>query len=198
MKDERAKYLLVNATNIIKQLYRVEREAYCNDFDNIYHIAGKIDANEIFAKNNVPDEFRRIIIKISSPIFSRKEAEEYITRYPFNLQAKSIEKIDNKKYIIMNNRPIYYDGCMFNDKFVFKTEERYTSINNVMYFLEEIHKEGYLENYLQSIKEFFNLPYFFNMPLDFQLLFEYWNQTHNTKKTLALYKHKIIGERIID
>ena len=198
MKDERAKYLLVNATNIIKQLYRVEREAYCNDFDNTYHIAGKIDANEIFAKNNVPDEFRRIIIKINSPIFSRKEAEEYITRYPFNLQAKSIEKIDNKKYIIMNNRPIYYDGCMFNDKFVFKTEERYTSINNVMYFLEEIHKEGYLENYLQSIKEFFNLPYFFNMPLDFQLLFEYWNQTHNTKKTLALYKHKIIGERIID
>jgi len=35
MEDERAKYLIVNANDITKQLYQVERVAYCNDFDNI-------------------------------------------------------------------------------------------------------------------------------------------------------------------
>ena len=62
MKDERAKYLIVNAADISKQLYQVERVAYCNDFYNIYHRVQKIDANEVFAKNNVPDEFRKIIV----------------------------------------------------------------------------------------------------------------------------------------
>ena len=198
MIDEKAKYIIVNANDISKQLYQVERVASCNDFYNIYKRVKRIDANEAFAKNKVPDKFRRIIIKISSPIFSRKEAEEYITRYPFNLQAKKIEKKDNKKYITMNNSPIYYDETIFYDKIVFKSEEFYVSFNNVVYLLEEIYKEGCLEDYLKAIQEFFNLPYFFNMSLDFHLLFESWNRTHDTRKTLTLYKHEIIAKRIVD
>ena len=190
MISERAKYLIVNANDIFKQLYQKERVAYCNDYENIYNRVGKISANEIFDKNNVPKEFQRIIIMISTPIFSKKEAEECITGYPFNFQAKSIKNAGNKKYIMMNNRPIYYDGCMFNDKFVFKTEERYTSINNVMYFLEEIHKEGYLENYLQSIKEFFNIS------LDFDILFASWNETQSMKKAKNLYMKRRISTSI--
>ena len=198
MIDEKAKYLIVNANDIFKQLYQKERVACCNDFYNIYKRVKRINANEAFAKNNVPDKFRSIIIKISSPIFSRKEAKEYLTGYPFNLQAKLIEKTDNKKYITMNNSPIYYDETTFYDKIVFKSEEFYVSFNNVVYFLEEIYKEGCLEDYLKAIQDFFDLPYFFNMSLDFQLLFESWNRTHDTRKTLALYKHEIIAKRIED
>ena len=190
MIDEKAKYLIVKATDITKQLYQNERVAYCNDFYNIHHRTEKIDANKIFDKNNVPEEFRLIIVKISSQIFSKKEAEEYIVGFPFDFTTKTIEKIDNKEYIKMNNSPIYYDESVFEDKIVFKTEKQYTSFNNVMYLLEEMYKEGCLENYLQSIKEFFGVYH------DLELLFDAWHQTHGKQKTLKLYKSKIFSRSI--
>ena len=88
MKDEKAKYLIVNAKDITKQLYEVERVATYNDFDNIYHKKEKVSASEIFTRNNVPDKYQKIIVKVSSPLFSKKEAEEYIIGYPFNYVAK--------------------------------------------------------------------------------------------------------------
>ena len=191
MKDERARYLIINAADITKQLYQVERVAYFNDFDNIYHRVEKINPNEIFAKNNVPYEFRKIIVKISTPILSKKEAEEYTMGFPFDFANKTKVEANNKKYIRMNNSPIYYDGSIFDDKIVFKTEEQYCSFNNVIYFLEEIYKNGCLENYLQSIKEFFD------MSLDLELLFDAWNETHNRRKALTLYKHRVISKRIL-
>ena len=191
MIDEKAKYLIINATDITKQLYQVERVACCNDFYNIYHRVEKINPNEIFAKNNVPYEFRKIIVKISTPILSKKEAEEYTMGFPFDFANKTKVEANNKKYIRMNNSPIYYDGSIFDDKIVFKTEEQYCSFNNVIYFLEEIYKNGCLENYLQSIKEFFD------MSLDLELLFDAWNETHNRRKALTLYKQRKIKKRIL-
>ena len=190
MEDERAKYLIVNANDITKQLYKFERIAYCNDFDNIYHRVKKINADEIFAKNNVPERFRIIIIKISKQFFSKSEAEEYIMGFPFNFAARVIEKVNKKKYIRMHNSPIYHDGSTFNDKIVLKTEEQYTSFNNVMYFLEKIYKEGCLENYLQSIKELFDIS------LDLDLFFAAWDQTHNKRKALRLYKREVASKTI--
>ena len=111
-KDERAKYLIINATDITKQLYEPERIAYCNDWYTRYNRIEKIDANEFFEKNNVPDEFRKIIVKISAPVFSKKESEEFTTGFPFDFQTKTILKLDDKKYIRMNNSPIYH-----NEKF---------------------------------------------------------------------------------
>jgi len=190
MIDERAKYLIISATDIAKQLYQVERVAYCNDFYNIYHRIEKVDANETFAKNNVPDEYRKIIVKINAPVFKKTEAEEYTMGFPFDFANKTRKVTNNKKYIRMNNSPIYYNGSIFDDKIIFKTEEQYISFNNVMYFLEEIYKNGYLENYLQSIKEFFDIS------LDLGLLFDAWNETHNKSKALKLYKHRVISKRI--
>ncbi|MBP5684273.1 MAG: hypothetical protein J6X02_03355 [Bacilli bacterium] len=190
MKDERAKYLIINAFDITKQLYQGERVACCNDFYNIYHRAGTIDANEIFAKNNVPEEFRKIIVKISAPVFSKKEAEEYTMGFPFDFKTKTIKKMNNRMYIRMNNIPIYYDESLFDDKFVIKTEEYYTSFNNVVYFLEECHKKGCIENYFRAIKEFFDIS------LDYGLLFDAWHETHNKNEALKIYKYKMISKRI--
>lgn len=188
--DEKTKYLIINATDITKQLYRVERVAYCNDFDNIYHRVEKINANEIFERNNVPDEFRKIIVKISAPILSRKEAYEYTVGFPFDFANKTREERDNVKYIRMNNWPIYYNGCIFDDKIEFKAKEQYTSFNNVIYFLEAVYNNGCIENYLQSIKEFFDVD------LDLEILFGAWNETHNKGKALKLYKHRVISKKI--
>ena len=180
MKDERAKYLIVDASDVTKQLYQVERIAYCNDFDNIYHRTEKISANDIFANNSIPDQFRKIIVKISNPVFSKKEAEEYLTRFSFDFRSKSIKDNNNKKYITMHNIPIYYNGSIFDDKIIISTKVNYTSYNNVMYLLEEIYNEGYLDNYIKSIKELFD------MSLDLGLLFEAWNETHNKEKVLKI------------
>ena len=190
MIDERAKYLIVNASDITKQLYQTERVAYCNDFDNIYHRVEQIKANEIFARYNVPDEFQKIIVKISTPVFSKKEAEEYTTGFPFNFTTKTITKVNNKTHIRMNNSPIYYDGTIFDDKIVFNTLEEYTSFVNVMHFLEKIYKKGCIENYLQSVKEFLDMTF------DFGILFSAWHETHNCKKALTLYKHRAASRRI--
>ena len=73
MIDEKAKYLIVNANDISKRLYQTEMVAYCNDFDNINHRAEKIDATEIFTKNNVQEEFQKVIIKVSTSALSKKE-----------------------------------------------------------------------------------------------------------------------------
>lgn len=190
MKDERAKYLIVNAADITKQLYQSERVACCNDFYNVYHRRGTIDANEIFAKKNVPEQFQKIIIKISTPVFSKNEAEEYMMGFPFDFTTKTIKKENDKLYIRMNNIPIYYDESLFDDKIIFKAEEHYTSFNNVVYFLEEVYKNGCLENYLESIKEFFDIS------LDLGQLFDAWHETHNKSKALKLYKNRAALKKI--
>ena len=185
MKDEKAKYLIVKASNITKQLYECERVAYCNDFDNIYHKTEKINASEIFAKNNIPEEFQKIIVKINASTFSKKEAFEYTMGFPFDFESRNIEKIENKKYMIIRNKPIYYDGSMFNDKIVMNTEVFYSSFNNVVYLLEELYENGHLENYLQSIKELFDVS------LNLDLLFDAWHETHNKQGAMKVYRRKV-------
>ena len=51
MKDEKAKYLIIDSTEINKQLYKVTREAAYNDFYNVYEPNGMMDASKIFEKN---------------------------------------------------------------------------------------------------------------------------------------------------
>lgn len=190
MKDEKSKYLIVSADDITKQLYETERVACCNDFYNIYHRAERITANEVFVKNDVPEEFRKIFVKIKPQVLKKSEAEEYTTGYPFDFATIIVKKVDGKRHIRMNNSPIYYDGEIFDDKYVLSSEEHYTSFNNVMYFLEECYRNGCLDGYLQSIKEFFD------MSLDWGLLFDSWNQTHSKPKTLKLYKQRVASKRL--
>jgi len=59
MKDEKAKYLIVDASEINKQLYKVTREFSCNGFDNGYEPNEMMDARQIFDKRcrKIHDEF---------------------------------------------------------------------------------------------------------------------------------------------
>ena len=50
MRDERAKYLIIDSTEINKQLYKVTREFSFNDFYNVYEPSDIIDASEMFEK----------------------------------------------------------------------------------------------------------------------------------------------------
>ena len=70
VKNERAKYLIVDAKDVVKSLYRIERVFAFNDFDNLYYKEGTMTIDEAFSKTGiVPDEFRKIIIKIKFQYF---------------------------------------------------------------------------------------------------------------------------------
>ena len=158
MKDERARYLIIDASDITRQLYRIQRELKFNELNNEYYRESKINASEIFEKNNIPEEFQKIIVRVSGSFFSIKEAEEYTMGFPFNFKQKRIEKVGGKrKSVIVDNRPFYHDGQTFNDDIEFRTELKYSSFEDVLDLLKKMHETGCLNLYLQSIKDFFNL-----------------------------------------
>lgn len=184
MKDERAKYLMVDVTDFNKTLYRMERLFEFNDFNNVYTPEDVITAKEIFDKYNIPKKFQKIIVKINIPFFIKYEAEEYTMGFPFDLTGGKIEKENGKKYINALNAPLYYDNWLFRDKIKFRTELKYFKYNDVMVFLYEVRDAGYLRLYMQAINDFFDNS------VDLDYIFNVWDEEKNVKKTLARYKQK--------
>ena len=179
MKDEKARYLIVDAKEINKQLYKVYREFAFNDFDNIYEPHGMIDAREIFEKNGVPEKFQKILIKINIPFFIKTEAQEYTMGFPFDFTGGKIVKEDNKKIITAFNKPIYdYQANReFSDKIRIRTELVYSNFTDIINFLSQIEKEGHLSAYLQSIKDFFDIH------INLDLLLQSWSESQKITKS---------------
>ena len=185
MKDEKAKYLIIDSTEINKQLYKVTREAAFNDFYNVYKPNGMMPANNIFEKNGIPEEFRKIIVKINIPFCLKKEAEEYTMGFPFDITGGKIEKENNKRIISASSGLTYdyYANQQFRDKIKFKTELTYSTFDDVMNFLLKVDDEGYLKLYFQSIKEFFDIS------IDLDLVEESWIESkQNAKQAIIALK----------
>ena len=123
-------------------------------------------------------------------LFGRWKTKEYTTGFPFEFGIKCIEKENNKKYLRLNNSPIYHDGSIFKDRIILKTELNFISFNNVVCYFEEMYNKGCLSNYLQSVKEFLGIS------LDLELLFDAWHKTLNKEKALKLYRHSVISKGI--
>lgn len=184
MKDERAKYLMVDVTQFNKTLYRMERLFEFNDFNNVYTPEDVITAKEIFDKYNIPEEFQKIIVKINIPFFIKYEAEEYVMGFPFDLTGGKIEKENGRKYINALNAPLFRDNWVFRDKIKFRTELKYFKYDDVMEFLYEVRDAGYLKLYMHAINDFFDN----NVDLDY--MFDVWDEEKDVKKTLTRYKKK--------
>ncbi len=184
MKDEKAKYLIIDAMDINKQLYNMRREASLNDWYNVYTPDRTVYAKKIFNKHGVPKQFQKIIVKINDLFFIRYDAKEYTMGFPFDVKAGRIEKENNDKYISIPSAPILYDDQVFKDKIKFKTQLKYYKYDEVIQFLSKIKDNGYLQPYLESIKDFFDIT------LNLDRLYEEWNQKDNAKKTLTLNRKK--------
>lgn len=192
MKDERAKYLIIQGTEINKKLYKVNRTASLNDFYNIYEENGTISAKQIFEKYEVPEEFQKIIVKINIPFCLKNEAEAYMMGIPFDFTGGKIEKVNNKKIINVTSCPIYdyYANYNFKDKIKFRTEINYYTFNDIINFFIKLEYEGYLKLYLKSIKEFFDKS------LNIDILLDSWNESQkNVNKALKLYKKKTLNRK---
>jgi len=140
-------------------------------------------ADTIFNQNNIPLQYKKIIIKVNIPvIFNKCELEELTTGFPFDLTGGKIENRDEEKFICASNLPGYFNGQIFDRNISFKTRLQYKSYDEVMKFLSEIYDKGYFQQYLESIKQLYSL----NLDLDF--IFKVWNEEKNARKTLRLYK----------
>ena len=185
MKDEKARYLIIDSTEINKQLYKVTREFAFNDFYNVYQQNDMVYASQIFEKNCIPEEFRKVIVKINIPFCLKKEAEEYTMGFPFDITGGKIEKVNNKKTISASSGLTYdyYANEQFRDKIKFRTELVYSNFDDVMDFLLRVNDEGYLKQYLQSIKEFFDIS------INLDLVEEAWIESkQNARKTIKILK----------
>ena len=188
MKDEKAKYLIIDSTEIHKQLYKVTRKCAANDFYNIYKPNGMIEASQFFEKNGIPEELRKIIVKINIPFCLKKKAEEYMAGFPFNITAGKIEKENNKSIISVSSYPVYdyYENYEFREKIKFSTELAYSTFDDVMFFLLKVYDEGFFKKYLQSIKEFFEVS------INLDLVKETWIESkQNARKAIKILKKKI-------
>lgn len=157
MFDKFSKYLIVNAKDITKTIYRCERIFTANDGYNRYAKDRTIDITEIFEKNNVPEEFQIIIINLNElygtpHIFPQiKKAKEFLTEKPLELNIKTN---DEGIYIEGVNNPIgdpIDTYCAPQNEF--KTVPTYASYETVLAILKEIKKTGYYEAYRKSIIE---------------------------------------------
>ena len=106
---------------------------------------GMIDANSVFEKNGIPEEFRKVIVKINIPFCLKKEAEEYTMGFPFDITGGKIEKVNNKKTISASSGITYdyYANQQFRDKIKFKTELVYSNFDDVMNFFHKFGKSMY-------------------------------------------------------
>ena len=157
MKDEKAKYLIVDANEIEKKLYEMERTFAFNDSFNDHYVIGKEKATEFFLKNNIPEKFQKIIIKITSPLLTGYESEEFLLGMHFDLTGRRVERINKELYVNGVSCPIFYDNNGFHDFIEFKTRIKKVKYENVLLFLKELKKEGLLESYIDSLKEFFDI-----------------------------------------
>lgn len=184
MKDEKAKYLMIDAIDIKKQLYYADRIFMFNDFENVYMPDKVVTSSDVCDKYNIPEEFKKIIVKVNIPFLRKRSAEEYIMGFPFDMTGYYLQKEESKNYINISNCPFVYDNQIFNDKIKFRTEFKYFKYTDVIEFLSKIRDRGYLELYLCAIKDFFDIS------VNLDCLLESLNEEKDTKKALIRYKQK--------
>ena len=160
MIDKLARYLIVDAQNVTKTVYKTEEEFSMNEFYTYYSKENIIKANKIFKKNNVPGKFRKIIIKldniITPPVGGAKDGKEYISKSYFYIRTgkNGKEKVISGSYR-PNENSIYSIYC--DPQSAFSTTNKTVPYREVIKFLSEVKKADCLYNYINAVCEILNL-----------------------------------------
>lgn len=180
MNDRIKKYLIIDANEIEKEIITYNLE---NNKNKIIKI------KDIFEKYNIPEKYHKIIIKINIPFALKNEAEEFTLGFTFDITGGKLTKENNKKYIEVSNKISYNPTHKQLKKINFKTEIKHYKFNDIIKFLKEIYNEGYLENYLRTIKEIFDIT------LDLDYLIEVWHEEKNISKAVKKLELKYKEEK---
>lgn len=145
-------YYLIDAQDINKKIYESTRRMVANDFVNDYDEVGTINAKELF--ENIPNEYRKIILKVPNSILKRKNGKEYFTCQPFKISYNNKKDTISAKNVIIPNMFTWIDESIFIEGKIKKL-----TIDEVKTFYEIIRCFGLENEYFEDLSNLFNPNY---------------------------------------
>lgn len=154
MKDEKKKYILVDAKDINITLRKHERVSGFNDFWNEYTPCGETTAEKVFEEHGLPKEFHKIAFSLPTCRCCRADSKEVLTGRNFE-----ITKDRQKKEYYGSECARMYDGDFIAGSMCFRTPKKKESYETVLSFYEQLTEQGYLDSYVEAIKSMFFVEY---------------------------------------
>lgn len=147
------KYILVDAEKIEVTKREVKRVSGFNDFWNEYEPVGVVQATEIFNEQGVPQQFQKIALRLPG-VFQRNQGQEVLTGRSF-----SIVKLRRSNEYDIVEFPRYYSGDVIGSSIYSTSPTDTSSYDDVLSFYNQLAENGYLEQYVESIKNMFYVPH---------------------------------------
>lgn len=162
---------------IVVDVNDITRNSY---FESMELEDGK-NVMEIFDEKNIPRKFQKLIIYVK-PLFkfySQYDYYEYTLGFPFYLNIINAEDDKEKKYLVGQNNCIKtYENLRMYNRIKFKTKYSVYSEEAINNFFKEMNDSGYLELYLECIKNIF-------WKVSFSEIVDKW---HNEKEKVKIKK----------
>ena len=154
MKDERKKYVIVNAADINITIRQRERVSGFNDFWNEYKQVGQTTAKQVFESHQIPEEFQKIAFALPTCRCCHSNGCEVLTGRQFQIFANS-----QKKEFLGDECGRWFAGDVIGGSISFRTPKTKEKYANVVAFYEQLTEQGYLEQYIEAIKNMFFLEH---------------------------------------
>ena len=150
MKDERKKYVIVDAKDIDITLRERMRVSGFNDFWNEYRAVGETTARKVFEEHQIPEQFQKIAFALPTCRCCHANGQEVLTGRIFEIQK------DNKaKEFFGYETGRWLDGDVIGGSIRFRTPKEKQKYASIVSFYEQLTEQGYLEQYIAAIKSMF-------------------------------------------
>ena len=149
MKDERKKYILVDAKDIDITLRERIRVSGFNDFWNEYQAVGETTAKKVFEEHQIPEEFQKIAFALPTCRCCHANGQEVLTGRIFEIQKNKSQEF------LGYETGRWLDGDIIGGSIRFRTPKEKQKYARIVSFYEQLTEQGYLEQYIEAIKSMF-------------------------------------------
>lgn len=162
MNDKITRYLFVDSRDMTMSVYKCYKELVANDYINLYIKDIIMSASKVFKKNNVPKDFRKIIIKLNriiTPSNSKKiNSNEFVSGKRLKL---SVSKKGNvRTFEGINEHDENVLNWYYGPQNTFLVNDKSYSYESVIEYFKQMKENGCLEDYLKSLYEILGFTYF--------------------------------------
>lgn len=149
-KDSKSKFAFINGDEIKSRTFLTKNKISFNDLDNVFYCDSSEESlDSYFDLYNIPYDYRKIALKISSPISFAKKAEDYLTKIEFYVNTKRIVDYTTFKGTNKNFNNYYFNSIL-----------RTISYDDLMEFYKELNEKGILKDYINAIANFYKIHEF--------------------------------------
>lgn len=157
MKEIKAKYLLVDSENISKKNYILRQVFDGRTTSDVYVSHGRKTMNDFFQDNDIPTQYRKLIIKIEQMPILKNRAFEYTLDIPFDFDNALIYDTIYGKKIDINSYSFTLPDAPYAEEINCMTDYQFVPYSDIKAFMQEVVQSGLLVGYLYSIKQFFEI-----------------------------------------